>query len=129
MRAEASPAARRGAFIAVAVALFCVQFDISALNLAVPVLAVRLVVPERACAASGVQSMSPVILGGAPAGAAAAVTARTPRRGPRTAYDPDLRCGGAVILAGSSVLLAVRHRLVVLGRAPILGASRGERVP
>ncbi|MGW5467918.1 MFS transporter [Streptomyces chartreusis] len=36
MGAEASPAARRGAFVAVAVALFCIQLDFFALNLAVP---------------------------------------------------------------------------------------------
>ncbi|MFC8242029.1 MFS transporter [Streptomyces chartreusis] len=36
MGAEASPAARTGAFIAVAVALFCIQLDFFALNLAVP---------------------------------------------------------------------------------------------
>lgn len=36
MRAESSPAARTGVFIAVAVALFCIQLDFLALNLAVP---------------------------------------------------------------------------------------------
>jgi MFS family permease len=36
MRAESSPAARTGAFIAVALALFCIQPDFFALNLAVP---------------------------------------------------------------------------------------------
>lgn len=36
MGAEAAPAVRRGAFVAVAVALFCIQLDFFALNLAVP---------------------------------------------------------------------------------------------
>ncbi|MGQ4362882.1 MFS transporter [Streptomyces sp. SAS_272] len=36
MRAEFSPAARTGAFVAVSLALFCIQLDFFALNLAVP---------------------------------------------------------------------------------------------
>ncbi|MBT2449232.1 hypothetical protein J7F03_19465 [Streptomyces sp. ISL-43] len=36
MRAESSAAARKGAFVAVTVALFCVQLDFFALNLAIP---------------------------------------------------------------------------------------------
>ncbi|MER5486037.1 MFS transporter [Streptomyces sp. NPDC002812] len=42
MRAEASTAARKGAFIAVAVALFCIQLDFFALNLAIPGIAAEL---------------------------------------------------------------------------------------
>lgn len=42
MRAEGSTAARRGAFIAVAVALFCIQLDFFALNLAIPGIAAEL---------------------------------------------------------------------------------------
>lgn len=43
MRAESSPAARRtGAFVAVAVALFCIQLDFFALNLALPGIAAEL---------------------------------------------------------------------------------------
>lgn len=97
MRAESSPAARRGAF--------------------------------------------PVTLGGvAPAGAAAAMTTMTPEPVPESgsAYDAILRSGGAVILTAFFVVLAVRHRPVVmpvrhrdLGRVPPLGSRvpRGERVP
>ncbi|MGW6993496.1 MFS transporter, partial [Streptomyces sp. NPDC054946] len=42
MPARSVPATRRGAFVAVAVALFCVQLDFFALNLAVPGIAVEL---------------------------------------------------------------------------------------
>ncbi|MER7828400.1 MFS transporter, partial [Streptomyces sp. NPDC096097] len=42
MPARTVPARRRGAFVAVAVALFCVQLDFFALNLAVPGIAVEL---------------------------------------------------------------------------------------
>ncbi|WP_171110229.1 MULTISPECIES: hypothetical protein [unclassified Streptomyces] len=87
----------------------------------------------------------PVTLGGvAPAGAAAAMTTMTPEPEsepvpvPESAYDAILRSGGAVILTASFVVLAVRHRHVVmpvphraLGRVPPLGSRvpRGERVP
>ncbi|MFE4257951.1 MFS transporter [Streptomyces sp. NPDC056883] len=42
MRGEASATARKGAFIAVAVALFCIQLDFFALNLAIPGIAAEL---------------------------------------------------------------------------------------
>lgn len=42
MRAETSATARKGAFIAVAVALFCIQLDFFALNLAIPGIAAEL---------------------------------------------------------------------------------------
>ncbi|MGG8409156.1 hypothetical protein ACM614_22440 [Streptomyces sp. 12297] len=42
MRAESSAATRKGAFIAVAVALFCIQLDLFALNLAVPGIAAEI---------------------------------------------------------------------------------------
>ncbi|KOV69532.1 hypothetical protein ADL00_11290 [Streptomyces sp. AS58] len=160
MRAESSPAARRGAFIAVAVVLFCVQLDFFALTgmitlshvtawwLYVPVFAwcglglglgwtagvatQQVVAPERAGEASGVLLTFLVTLGGvALAGAAAAITAMVPERSPDAAYDAVLRLGGAVILAASVVVMAVRHRLVVRGSVPPLGprASRGGRLP
>ncbi|MFD5567424.1 hypothetical protein [Streptomyces cadmiisoli] len=161
MRAESSPAARRGAFIAVAVVLFCVQLDFFALTgmitlshvtawwLYVPVFArcglglgpgrafagvatQQVVAPERAGEASGVLLTFLVTLGGvALAGAAAAITAMVPERSPDAAYDAVLRFGGAVILAASVVVMAVRHRLVVRGSVPPLGprASRGGRLP
>lgn len=69
-----------------------------------------------------------VTLGGvALAGAAAAITAMAPERAPEAAYDTILRFGGAVILAASVVVMAVRHRLVVRGQVPPLGtrARRG----
>ncbi|MEY9996918.1 hypothetical protein ABIE67_008950 [Streptomyces sp. V4I8] len=46
-------------------------------------------------------------------------------------YDTILRFGGAVILAASVVVIAVRHRLVALGRVPQLGsrAPRDRRLP
>lgn len=73
-----------------------------------------------------------VTLGGvALAGAAAAITAMVPERSAEAAYDVILRFGGAVILAASVVVMAVRHRLVFLGRVPSLGsrAPRGGRLP
>lgn len=92
----------------------------------------QVVAPERAGEASGVLLTFLVTLGGvALAGAAAAITAMVPERSPEAAYDAILRFGGAVILAASFVVMAVRHRLVVLGRVPPLGsrAPRGGRLP
>lgn len=88
----------------------------------------QVVAPERAGEASGVLLTFLVTLGGvALAGAAAAITAMTPE----AAYDVILRFGGAVILAASVVVMAVRHRLVVLGGVPPLAsrAPRGGRLP
>lgn len=202
MRAESSPAARTGAFIAVAVALFCIQLDFFALDAGVVFLAAavlvalsgplgarlsahpgpmsvmalagavagtgmialshvmgwwpyvpvfawcglglglgrafagvapqQVVAPERAGEASGVLLTFLVTLGGvAPAGAAAAITVMVPERTPEAAYDAILRFGGAVILVASVAVMAVRHRLVVLGGVPPVGsrAPRGGRLP
>jgi len=83
----------------------------------------QVVAPERAGEASGVLLTFLVTLGGvALAGAAAAITAMTPEWAPEAAYDAILRSGGAVILAASVVVMAVRHRLVVLGQVPPLGS-------
>jgi MFS family permease len=83
----------------------------------------QVVAPERAGEASGVLLTFLVTLGGvALAAAAAAITAMTPERTPEAAYDAILRSGGAVILAASVVVMAVRHRLVVLGQVPPLGS-------
>ncbi|SDO80140.1 drug resistance transporter, EmrB/QacA subfamily [Streptomyces sp. cf386] len=92
----------------------------------------QVVAPERAGEASGVLLTFLVTLGGvALAGAAAAITAMVPERTPEAAYDAILRFGGGVILAASVVVMAVRHRLVVLGRVPPLGSGtpRGGRLP
>ncbi|MGF0177098.1 MFS transporter [Streptomyces sp. Marseille-Q5077] len=92
----------------------------------------QVVAPERAGEASGVLLTFLVTLGGvALAGAAAAITAMTPERSAEAAYDVILRFGGAVILAASVVVMAVRHRLGVLGGVPPLGlrAPRGGRLP
>ncbi|MFJ7072095.1 MFS transporter [Streptomyces sp. NPDC098781] len=92
----------------------------------------QVVPPERAGEASGVLLTFLVTLGGvALAAAAAAITAMVPERSPEAAYDAVLRLGGLVILAASVVVMAVRHRLVVLGRVPPLGSRvpRGGRVP
>jgi EmrB/QacA subfamily drug resistance transporter len=92
----------------------------------------QVVAPERAGEASGVLLTFLVTLGGvALAGAAAAITARVPGRAPEAAYDTILRFGGAVILAASVVVMAVRHRLVALGRVPPLGSrtSHDGRLP
>ncbi|GHH10000.1 MFS transporter [Streptomyces lanatus] len=48
--------------------------------------------------------------------------------GTDAAYDAILRFGGAVILAASAVVIAVRHRLVALGTVPPLGPG-GGRLP
>jgi hypothetical protein len=112
MRAESSPAARTGVFIAVALALFCIQLDFFEFGV-------------TASAAQWTLSLLTflVTLGGvALAGAAAAITAMTPEWAPEAAYDAILRSGGAVILAASVVVMAVRHRLVVLGQVPPLGS-------
>lgn len=96
MHAVSSSAARTGAFIAVAPALFWIQLDYLVTYL--------------------------VTLGGvALVGAAAAITAMTPERTPEAAYDAILPSGGAVIPA-ASVVVAVRHRLVLPGQVPPLGS-------
>ncbi|WP_432192411.1 hypothetical protein [Streptomyces sp. bgisy027] len=59
MGAEASPAARTGAFVAVAVALFCIQLDLFALNPAVPGTAVVLVVRHRLADTAGTGKIPP----------------------------------------------------------------------
>ncbi|WP_369251284.1 MFS transporter [Streptomyces sp. R41] len=83
----------------------------------------QVVAPDRAGEASGVLLTFLVTLGGvALAAAAAAITAMTPEWSPEAAYDAILRAGGAVILAASVVVMAVRHRLVVLGQVPPLGS-------
>ncbi|MEU5985436.1 hypothetical protein [Streptomyces sp. NPDC047434] len=110
MRAVASPAARTGAFVAVSVSS-----------------------PARAGEASGVLLTFLVTLGAiALAGAAAAISAATPERPAEDVYDAILRLGGAAILACSLAVMAVRHRLVVLGRLPPLSlrtAEGEERLP
>ncbi|MGW2560345.1 MFS transporter [Streptomyces sp. NPDC001514] len=81
----------------------------------------QVVPPARAGEASGVLLTFLVTLGAiALAGAAAAITAMTPERSPEEAYDAILRFGGVVILAAAVVVMAVRHRLVVLGKVPPL---------
>ncbi|MBT2540675.1 hypothetical protein J7E99_08170 [Streptomyces sp. ISL-44] len=51
----------------------------------------------------------------------------TPQRPPEEAFDAILRLGGVVILATAVVVMAVRHRLVVLGRIPPLSMrARGD---
>ncbi|MBG0857668.1 hypothetical protein I2W78_38930 [Streptomyces spinoverrucosus] len=97
MRAEASPAARRGAFIAVA--LFRIQL--------------------------GFFGRRDALLAGAVAGTAVIALGHV------TAC-PLGGVAPGVILAASFVVMAVRHRpLVVLGGVPPLrsDARRGERVP
>ncbi|MFJ8632320.1 hypothetical protein [Streptomyces sp. NPDC093568] len=49
----------------------------------------------------------------------------------RAAYVAILRLSGAVLLAACALVMAVRHRLVLLGGVPPLGARepRGGRVP
>ncbi|MEU8846734.1 MFS transporter [Streptomyces sp. NPDC048564] len=92
----------------------------------------EVVAPERAGEASGVLLTFLVTLGGvAMAGAAAAITAMVPERSAEAAYDVILRFRGAVILAACVVVMAVRHRLVLIGRVPSLGsrAPRGGRLP
>jgi hypothetical protein len=95
MRAESSPGARTGAFLAVAPALFRIPLDLFALDLAVP----------------GIVGEFGV----------------TPGRAPQAACAVPLRRGGVVICAASVVVMAVRHRLVLLGQVPPLGprATRG----
>ncbi|MFF3322438.1 MFS transporter [Streptomyces sp. NPDC002889] len=81
----------------------------------------QVVPPARAGEASGVLLTFLVTLGAiALAGAAATITAMTPQNPPEDAYDTVLRFGGAVILAASVVVMAVRHRLVVHGKLPPL---------
>ncbi|MET7621515.1 MFS transporter [Streptomyces sp. NPDC005408] len=81
----------------------------------------QVVPPARAGEASGVLLTFLVTLGAiALAGAAATITAMTPQRPAEDAYDAILRFGGAVILLASVVVMAVRHRLVVHGKAPPL---------
>lgn len=141
MRAESSPVARTGAFIAVAVALFCVRLDFFALNPAVPKIADEFGVTASAAQWTLSASMLAIgccfIVGGRVGdvfgrrGAAAAITAMVPERSPDAAYDTILRFGGAGILAASVVVIAVRHRLVDLGRVPPLGsrAPHDRRLP
>ncbi|MFD9408712.1 MFS transporter [Streptomyces sp. NPDC059989] len=79
----------------------------------------------------GVRGLSPLLAGTvflapallvaiALAGTAAGISAMTPQRPPEEAYDAILRLGGVVILATAVVVMAVRHRLVALGRIPPL---------
>ncbi|MGW4172162.1 hypothetical protein ACWEGX_35250 [Streptomyces chartreusis] len=88
----------------------------------------QVVSPERAGEASGVLLTFLVTLGGvALAAAASAITAMLPERSPDAAYDAILRCGGAVILAASAVVLVVRHRLAdaaEIGEVPPTGSPR-----
>ncbi|MEU2284956.1 hypothetical protein ABZ614_23960 [Streptomyces sp. NPDC013178] len=90
MRAESSPGARTGEFVAVALALSRIPLDFPGLKPAVPVLADEFGV--------------------------------TPARAPKAACGVTLRRGGAVMLAASLVVMAVRRRLVALGRVPSLGS-------
>lgn len=86
----------------------------------------QVVAPARAGEASGVLLTFLVTLGAiALAGTAAAITAMTPQRPPEEAYDAILRLGGVVVLATAAVVMAVRHRLVVLGRIPPLSMRAG----
>ncbi|MFB7268197.1 MFS transporter [Streptomyces nojiriensis] len=81
----------------------------------------QVVAPERAGEASGVLLTFLVTLGAiALAGTAAAISAMTPRHPPEDVYDAILRLGGVVIVAAAAAVMAVRHRLVVLGRIPPL---------
>ncbi|MER6450849.1 MFS transporter [Streptomyces venezuelae] len=92
----------------------------------------QVVAPARAGEASGVLLTFLVTLGAiALAGTAAAISAMTPQRPPEDVYDLILRLGGTVIVVASAVVMAVRHRLVVLGRVPPLsmradGGTTGE---
>ncbi|WP_406365103.1 MFS transporter [Streptomyces sp. NBC_01546] len=88
----------------------------------------QVVPPARAGEASGVLLTFLVTLGAiALAGTAAGISAMTPQRPPEEAYDAILRLGGVVILATAVVVMAVRHRLVVLGRIPPLSMrARGD---
>ncbi|MEU2450799.1 MFS transporter [Streptomyces sp. NPDC012765] len=95
----------------------------------------QVVAPARAGEASGVLLTFLVTLGAiALAGTAAAISAMTPQRPPEEAYDAILRLGGLVIVATAVVVMAVRHRLVTLGRIPPLslradGAAAREPGP
>ncbi|MFF4444504.1 MFS transporter [Streptomyces sp. NPDC001502] len=81
----------------------------------------QVVAPARAGEASGVLLTFLVTLGAiALAGTAAAISAMTPQRPPEDTYDTVLQLGGTVIVAASAVVMALRHRLVVLGRIPPL---------
>ncbi|WP_079403241.1 MFS transporter [Streptomyces sp. 3211] len=81
----------------------------------------QVVAPARAGEASGVLLTFLVTLGAiALAGTAAAISAMTPQRPPEEVYDAILRLGGLVIVATAVVVMAVRHRLVTLGRIPPL---------
>ncbi|MFE9466914.1 MFS transporter [Streptomyces virginiae] len=81
----------------------------------------QVVSPARAGEASGVLLTFLVTLGAiALAGTAAAISAMTPQRPPEEAYDAILRLGGVVIAAAAVAVMAVRHRLVTLGRVPPL---------
>ncbi|MEU9165961.1 MFS transporter [Streptomyces sp. NPDC048424] len=88
----------------------------------------QVVAPERAGEASGVLLTFLVTLGAiALAGAAAAISAMTPQRPPEEAYDAILRLGGVVIAVTAVAVMAVRHRLVVLGRiAPLSMRAEGD---
>ncbi|MFI7357978.1 MFS transporter [Streptomyces avidinii] len=87
----------------------------------------QVVAPARAGEASGVLLTFLVTLGAiALAGTAAAISAMTPQRPPEEAYDVILRLGGLVILATAVVVMAVRHRLVRLGRIPPLSMRAGD---
>ncbi|MER6319769.1 MFS transporter [Streptomyces sp. NPDC001581] len=88
----------------------------------------QVVAPERAGEASGVLLTFLVTLGAiALAGAAAAISAMTPQRSPEEAYDAILQLGGVVIAVTAVAVMAVRHRLVVLGRiAPLSMRAHGD---
>ncbi|TXS33325.1 MFS transporter [Streptomyces sp. ms191] len=89
----------------------------------------QVVPPARAGEASGVLLTFLVTLGAiALAGAAAAISAATPQRPAEDVYDAILRLGGVAILAWSAAVMAVRQRLVALGKLPPLSlrASEGE---
>ncbi|WP_051807788.1 MFS transporter [Streptomyces sp. NRRL F-2664] len=87
----------------------------------------QVVAPSRAGEASGVLLTFLVTLGAiALAGTAAAISAMTPQRPPEEAYDVVLRLGGAVIAAAAVAVMAVRHRLVTLGRVPPLSMRAAE---
>ncbi|WP_063755892.1 MULTISPECIES: MFS transporter [unclassified Streptomyces] len=87
----------------------------------------QVVAPARAGEASGVLLTFLVTLGAiALAGTAAVISATTPQRPPQDTYDAILRWGGVVVLATAVAVMAVRHRLVRLGRVPPLSVRAGD---
>ncbi|MFI9613437.1 hypothetical protein ACIHCM_17520 [Streptomyces sp. NPDC052023] len=101
MRAESSPAARRGALIAVAAAPFCLQLDFFfALNPALPGGAREFAVPRR--------------------GGAGSVDGGVFTEGPEAAYDAIPRVGEAVMPAASADVTVGPHRQgAPAGAAPL----------